>query len=246
MAKIPKDPGPFREYKYIPDKHIERAALQALVDTRLMPTCPSKVEIEKFCDRKWGAPEDYRDLGPDYLGRATFRITGLASIEVNARLEEDKSRVGVCRLRSTTAHEIGHGVLHEAMFVDKIKFDQEQMTLFAEVERQRKPADQTVIATRPNTIDSGRPPFEWWEYQANLFMAEILMPKPLFLEVVNARLDTEKVLAPRRPWEINLDVSHAKEDLVEAFGVSNQMAQIAVSRHVKAIRKQGERALPQW
>ena len=243
MAKYSKDPGPFREYKFIPDKRIERAALKALEETRLMPASPSKVAIEKFCDRKWGFPEDYRDLGPDFLGRATFNITGLVSIEVNASLEEDTSRVGVCRLRSTIAHEAGHGVLQEAMFVEKISFDQTQMALFEEVERKQKPPAQTMIATRSNTIDAGPHPFEWWEYQANRFMAEILMPKPLFLQVVSARIDPEKLVAKRHPLEINWDVMNAQDDVVEAFAVSKQMAQIAVSRYVKEIRKEGERAL---
>lgn len=243
MAKYPKHPGPFREYKFIPDKRIERAALKALEETRLLPTSPSKVAIDKFCDRKWGFPEDYPDLDPDFLGRATFNIKGLVSIEVNSRLENDTSRVGLCRLRSTIAHEVGHGVLHEAMFIEKIAFDQDQMALFDDVERKQKPPEPTRIATRSNTIDSAPQPFEWWEYQANRFMAEILMPKPLLLEVMSARINPEKLLTKKLGWTIDWDTLNAQDDVADVFGVSKKMAEIAVTRYVKEVRKEGERAL---
>ena len=242
MPKYPKHPGPFREYKFIPDKRIERAALTALEETRLLPTSPSKVAIEKFCDRKWGFPEDYRDLGPDFLGRATFNINGLVSIEVNARLEEDTSRVGVCRLRSTIAHEAGHGILQASMFIEKIAFDQGQMALFEDVDRKQKPPEPTMIATRSNAIDSTPQPFEWWEYQANRFMAEVLMPKPLLLEVMSARINPEKLLTKKLGWTIDWDALNAQDDVADIFGVSKQMAQIAVSRYVKELKKEGERA----
>lgn len=205
-----------------------------------MPKSPSKVDIEKFCDRKWGFAEDYRDLGPEILGRATFNIKGLVSIEVNARLEEDRSRSGICRLRSTIAHEIGHAILQEQMFIDKIIFEHCQMRLFEEVEREQTPQTQAMIVTRSDTIDSAHQPFEWWEYQANLFMAEILMPKPLFLQVVSARIDSEKLLTKPQTNRINPDLIKAHDDVIEAFAVSRQMAQIAVSQYVKEIRKKGE------
>lgn len=243
MAKYSKHPGPFREYKFIPDKRIERAALNALDEAGLLPESPSPVRIEDYCYARWGFHPTFVDLGEEFLGRATFTANGIVAIEINTRLKADSSRVGRCRLRSTIAHEIGHGVLQEKMFIEKIVFDQMQMSLFEDVERKAKPPKATIIATRTNTIDSGPQPFEWWEYQANRFMAEILMPQPHFLEVVSARIDPEKILEKRHALAINWDSLYAQDDVVEAFGVSKQMAGIAVSRYIKRIREEGERAL---
>jgi Zn-dependent peptidase ImmA (M78 family) len=236
MSKFHKNPGPFLKHTFIPDKRIERAALGLLEETRLMPSSPAKVQIDKVCDRKWGFPEDYRDLGDEYMGRATFTVNGLASIEVNARLEEDRSRPGVCRLRSTVAHEIGHGVLHESLFVEKLRFERDQMSLFADVERPPAPAAQ--IMTRGNVTGVAQP-FDWWELQANRFMAEILMPKPLFLQVIGHRMDPDRVAS----WRFGaVEPVMIQQDVAEAFHVSYQMAEIAVSRHRQQMLKGIERA----
>src|SRR5208282_3906348 len=115
----------------------------------------------------------------------------------------DRTKVGERRLRSTVAHEIGHGLLHEGMFVQKISHDHFQMLLFGDIERKQAPPPTTQIATRPNTIDHSDRPFEWWEFQANRCMAELLMPRPLFLQVVGSHIDPEKVLAEVPDWEIS-------------------------------------------
>lgn len=215
-----KSPGPFLEYFFIPEARIVRLANDRLVSLGLMPSSPGPVPIERYCDLRWGAPEDYIDLPPGVLGRAKFSETGLAVIEISRQLSEDTTKMGNIRTRSTLAHEIGHAELHAEKFAAKVRANKLQGDFF---KGPGASAGQVEIACREDQIFkfSGD---EWWEIQANMFMAAILMPKHLLRQVFDVASARSRV----NPfWPVEFGVA-------EAFKVSQRMAEIAV----RSIREQ--------
>ena len=79
-----KDTGPFLRHEFIPEKRIIRFALEQLTSCRLLPDSPGPVAVDKFCDRKWGAPEDYQAMEADVMGFTAFTYQGFDRIVGNA------------------------------------------------------------------------------------------------------------------------------------------------------------------
>ena len=226
--------GPFLRQVFIPDKHIERRALEELQNTGLLPDKPGPVPVEKFCSLKWGQAEQPLTFGDDVLGITAFNYKGFDRIYINTTLTEDKSDLGVIRYRSTLAHEIGHGVLHEELHIEKLQHDLQQAEMFGQMERRAT----SRMMTRENHV-FGRPQkYEWWEIQANRFMAAMLMPRPLLEQVLQPRLgggfdDTRATIKDRLfKWQGSIQA------VEQTFKVSNQMAIIAVDGYIKKVNKQ--------
>ena len=233
-----KETGPFLRQEFIPEKRIQRFAVEELTRYSLLPGSPGPVAIEKFCDRKWGFPEDYQALDADVMGRASFTYKGFDRIEINAALVEDSTPTGVRRVRSTLAHEIGHAVLHEGLFVEKLLFDRNQGLLFGDLER----SDRSAIVCR-NTDIYTPAKSKWWEIQANKFMAALLLPKPLFLQVAETKLANydEATALPRNRVERYYGTIN---EVADVFNVSRTMATIAVDEYLaKGRDRSSEHAL---
>ena len=234
-----KDTGPFLRNEFIPDKRIVRIALEQLTACRLIPDAPGPVAVEKFCDRKWGVPEDYQALDSDVMGLTSFTYKGLDRIVINTVLEEDSSPTGRRRMRSTLAHEIGHAVLHEDLFVEKLIFERNQGELFGAMNRSAPAA----IVCRNNDIFGAPKKVQWWEIQANKFMAAVLLPKPLFLRVVAPPLsdyDDTQASAKDRVSRYYRTI----DTVSDTFNVSREMARIAVDNYLSSDRSNaGEEVL---
>lgn len=227
--KTDRNPGIFLKTEFIPDKRIERRAIEELQSVGLMPDKPGPVAIDQFCDFKWGMPEDYKDLPPEVLGYAGFTHNGFDRIVINTALEGDLSQTARRRVRSTIAHEIGHAILHEKMFVEKMLYDQNQGLLFGEMER--KPMmDVRKIVCREGDVFGGIGKSPWYEVQANKFMAAILMPKPLFYQVVEPFLLSydDRTASPTMRMRYYGKI----EEVSETFNVSREMARIAVENYM--------------
>jgi hypothetical protein len=70
------------------------------------------------------------------------------------------------------------------------------------------------------------PKFEWWEYQANLAMAAILLPKQLVIEAARAHLP--RVLSG--PGTFEARVTAAERELAALFKVSRRMVSIRLGK----------------
>lgn len=231
--KTDRSPGIFLKTEFIPDKRIERRALDELRSAGLLPDTPGPVAIDRFCDMKWGRPESYEEMRPGVLGCAAFTVRGFDHIAISAELERDYSQTGRRRVRSTMAHEIGHALLHERLFVEKLMFDQNQGLLFGEMERRPagKPARETRIVCRDTDIFGGRAaPSPWYEIQANKFMAAALLPKPLFYQVVEPFLLRYDPATSRLNDKIRYQGKI--EEVSDTFDVSREMARIAVETYM--------------
>jgi hypothetical protein len=215
--KSTRHPGPFLEYFFIPYKSIKKIANTQLESLGLMPTTPSPVKIEKYCERQWGFTEDYTDLDPGILGCAGFSENGIEMIGISRELAEDDTRIGRVRTRSTLAHEIGHGELHSKPFAEKILHDKNQGDLFNDA-----PTKQKILCRESQIIKPSVD--EWWETQVNYYMAEILLPHHLLREVVEHHMHKQigNVFKPS-----NTIIEHEVADI---FEVSREMARIAAGK----------------
>lgn len=225
MAKTSN--GPFARNLFIPAPRFESMAREALEEVDLLPESPSEVRIERFLEKKWDMVEDYVDLPEDVLGQAAFNEDGLHHIELNRELADDQSVPAQRRVRSTLAHEIGHGLAHSELWAEVFKLRKEG-TLLEVAANLQQSFTEFGFSCRSHTIESGsiKPAeFEWWEYQANQLMASLLLPWHLVMEVAdNYRKDlssTDKNLREGTMY-------HLKYDLADVFNVNPAMAQIRV------------------
>jgi hypothetical protein len=120
MRKVPTPSGLFAFQLYFDDLgEIEEICLQALKRQSLLPPSPAPVRIERFVEKQFRTALRYEDLGPDNLGCTIFNSSGaVEAILVSRSLEEQNTTPARRRVRSTVAHEAGHGLLHGSLFIE--------------------------------------------------------------------------------------------------------------------------------
>ena len=124
MMSAAGPPCPFLSKPFLHEKQIERACSEALVAHGLMPSEPAPVRIDRFIEKQFGIDIEYDDLhdrfGEGVMGACRFNRDGsVAEILVEISLDADESKLGEKRVRSTMAHEGGHGLLHGPLFAEK-------------------------------------------------------------------------------------------------------------------------------
>jgi hypothetical protein len=167
--------GPFTERPYYTNEEIERTCSDELRAVGLFPAAPEPIRIDRFVEKRFGVSHDYEDLPQGVLGYTRFGKQGVQGIMV-ARSLDDNSEVSERRIRSTLAHEVGHGLLHAHLFVLN-----GQSALFPE----GKAAKPRVLCR--DERDASNPTGyrgEWWEYQANRAIGALLLPRPLVMKAV--------------------------------------------------------------
>jgi hypothetical protein len=152
---------------------IDEICLQALKRQSLVPSNPAPIRIERFVEKEFKTVLRYEDLGPDNLGCTIFNSSGaVEAILVSRALEEQNTAPARRRVRSTVAHEAGHGLLHGSLFIDSPDLGENQRRILC---RSEDILGETQRSYR------GR----WWEFQANQAIGSLLLPRPL----VSAFLD---------------------------------------------------------
>ncbi len=102
--------GPFSERPHFKLGEIERMCVEELRAVQLMPSEPSPVRIDRFIERRFNVSPRYEDLPDGVLGFTKFGPRGVTDVVIAAQLDTDASPVARRRLRSTMAHEAGHGL----------------------------------------------------------------------------------------------------------------------------------------
>jgi hypothetical protein len=175
VRKVQTPSGPFAFRLYFEDLgEIDKICLEALRSQSLLPSEPAPVRIDRFVEKQFKAPLRYEDLGPKHLGCTIFNSSGsVEAILVSRLLEEQNTTPARRRVRSTIAHEAGHGLLHGPLFVEGDSPDpvsdglgEKQPLILCRSE------DILVDVQRAYT---GR----WWEFQANQAMGSLLLPSLL-------------------------------------------------------------------
>jgi hypothetical protein len=152
---------------------IDEICLEALKKQSLLPSNPAPIRIERFVEKEFKTALRYEDLGPDNLGCTIFNSLGaVEAILVSRSLEEQNTTPARRRVRSTVAHEAGHGLLHGSLFINSPDLGEKQRRILCRSE--------DILGETPR-LYRGR----WWEFQANQAIGSLLLPRPL----VNAFLD---------------------------------------------------------
>jgi hypothetical protein len=174
------------ERMWIEPEEIEARTEAELVKAGLMATVDAPaVDVEAFVEQHLGAQfNQYASLPPDVLGQTDFRVGAPPLVMVNAdltgaALDDDDSPLGLKgRWRATVAHEGCHVLFHRCLF----NLNPEQRSLFAEDTDAREQPQRLQRCLKRDVV-YGRMGSDWREVQANMGMAALLMPRPLFVAV---------------------------------------------------------------
>jgi hypothetical protein len=163
--------GPFKEQTYYKESDIENICSDELRAANLFPSTPTPVRIDRFIEKRFNVVHSYEDLGEGILGLTKFGPSGVKAIMVARSLEEDGSLAAKRRVRTTLAHEGGHGLFHTHLFA----MSAEKKPMFGDFTDPNAPKILCRDEGEAKTGYRG----QWWEYQANMAIGGLLMPKSL-------------------------------------------------------------------
>jgi hypothetical protein len=172
--------GRVQERPFFKDEDIEAICLSELQNVQLLPPSPAPVRIDRFIEKRFGISHQYEDLTDGVLGLTVFCGNGIEAVIVARALDDEGTKVADRRIRSTLAHEAGHGLLHAQLF----GLEQQTQQLFGDFSDPMKPKvlcrDVVPSEAKSKQAYDGR----WWEFQANCAMGCLLLPKALVDEVL--------------------------------------------------------------
>jgi hypothetical protein len=214
--------GPFSEQPFYEPAEIESICLDELQKVNLYPSSPSPVRIDRFIEKRFGIVPSYEDLPLGLWGFTRFGLNGVEEIVVAKALDDEGTRSAERLLRTTLGHEGGHGLLHAHLFV----FGNRPDSLFGD----GLAKDAPKILCRDGGISGIRnapgkkPPYRWWEYQANLVMGALLLPKPLVATALEPLVTAKGIFnQPTLGSELRGDAARL---LASTFDVNQMVAQI--------------------
>jgi len=167
--------GPFAEQPYYKDSEIEAMCLDELKKVGLLPAQPEPIRIDRFIEKRFGVAPCYEDLGERILGFTKFGPKGVREVVVARALDDEGTQPAERRIRSTLAHEAGHGIFHAHLFV----LVQNTQPLFGDYSDPVGPKVLCRDIPTAGAETSHRYRGQWWEFQANRAIGSLLMPKPL-------------------------------------------------------------------
>ena len=184
MRKVPTPSGRFAFQLYFDDLgEIDEICLEALKKQSLLAATPTPVRIERFVEKQFRTALRYEDLGPDNMGCTIFNSSGaVEAILVSRSLEEQNTTPARRRVRSTVAHEAGHGLLHGSLFIG------DNFPYRGKNQRRILCRSEDILVDTHSSY-RGR----WWEFQANQAIGSLLLPRPLmnaFLDLSGVKLDS--------------------------------------------------------
>ena len=175
--------GRFAQRLFFTVDEIDRLCFDALKKVDLLPSAPEPIRIDRFVEKYFECPLEYKDLGEGILGCTQFNRKGTVVL-ITISDSNGNSAPSERRLRSSLAHEAGHGLMHASLFIDD-GLQQEMVGSNIDLENRRILCRQSDIGPARAKAYDGR----WWEWQANRAIGGLLLPKRL----VSASL--EKLIA---------------------------------------------------
>jgi hypothetical protein len=228
MKTLKTSSGPFPERPYYETKEVEQICDDELHKVGLYPSKPGSIRIERFIEKRFKTSTRYENLPEGVLGYTKFGSKGVEEIVISRSLGEEGSKVSERRINTTLAHEAGHGLLHAHLFA----LEQSPRTLFGDGLDPREPKilcrQDTIegMQTRRKISYGGR----WWEYQANMAIGGLLLPRPL------VKIVLEPFLMEKGRLGIKILDAAEKEkaaaELVEVFDVNPVVARIRIETMV--------------
>jgi hypothetical protein len=217
---------PFRlgqTYKapYFTSSQIDNMCCDELRGVGLLPSSPEPIRIDRFIEKRFNVSPQYEDLLNGVLGFTRFGKNGVKAVVVSAALDAEGGKVSGRRVRTTIAHEGGHGLLHAHLFaLDDIPFH-----LFDEDSHS---GDQILCRdVHGDEKKTHRYDGRWWEVQANRAMSCLLSPRPLVLEAIKPFLAPVGLLGVEVLRETRRE--EAVRSLAEIFDVNPAVIRIRIS-----------------
>jgi len=183
--------GPFPEQPFYEPAEVESMCLNELQRVGLYPADPCPIRIDRFIEKRFGIVPSYEDLPKGLLGLTRFSDQGVVEIVIANALDEEGTQSADRRLRTTLAHEGGHGLLHAHLFALGSRPD----SLF----EHELATDAPKILCRDEAVQGAgrtakKPRYRWWEYQANLAMSALLLPGTLVTKSLEPMLTAQGML----------------------------------------------------
>src|ERR1700734_3688572 len=183
--------GRFSEQPFYKPEEIESICTDELRKLKLYPSDPEPIRIDRFIEKRFGIQPTYEDLPPGLLGFTRFGTKGVTQIVVTKALDDEGTTPAERRVRTTLAHEGGHGLLHAHLFALETHPD----LLFGD----GLASDAPKILCRDSGVSGvdaskTKPPYRWWEFQANQAMGALLLPKELVVRALASVLVSEGIL----------------------------------------------------
>lgn len=185
--------GPFPEQPFYKPADFESICVEALTSVGLFPASPSPVRIDRFIEKRFKVQPTYTPLPSGVLGFTRFGANGVEEIVISQALDEEGTTSAERRLRTTLAHEGGHGLLHAHLFALGNRPD----SLFAGELASDAPKIMCRDDVQSSENSGKKPPYRWWEYQANQAMGVLLLPQSLVENALETTLEARGLLGVR-------------------------------------------------
>lgn len=217
--------GPFSERPFFSLKEIDQICADELTKFGLFPREPQPIRIDRFIEKRFNVAPKYEDLPDGVLGYTKFGSKGVQEIGISKALAEENSKVSERRINSTLAHESGHGLLHAHLF----SLEKQPTNLvgsdFDIPAKKILCRKETVegIQDRPRN-DCGQ---KWWEYQANMAIGGLLLPRKLVMIAIEPFLMESGRLGVKVLDEARKEI--ATKALAEAFDVNPIVVRIRIN-----------------
>jgi hypothetical protein len=221
MKSTRRASGPFREQLYFSIGEIDDICVDALKKAGFLSSL-GPIDIERFVEKHFGCECGYEDLPEDIMGFTAFDKNGkVIGVRIQSSLE-DGTQVGERRVRTTWAHEAGHGLLHAILFAE-IPGEQ---NFFSSPDSN---VNNNRILCRPSDIRAvdSRYDGKWWEWQANRCIGGLLLPRPSVLESLGSLVNQSLVTGiPKLPAA---NRSAAESHVANFFNVNPAVARIRLA-----------------
>lgn len=217
----PFRPGQTHKAPYFTAGQIDNMCCDELREVGLLPTSPEPIRIDRFIEKRFNVSPQYEDLPNGVLGFTRFGKSGVKAIVISAALDAEGGKVAGRRVRTTIAHEGGHGLLHAHLFA----LDDIPLHLF---DKDSHSGDQILCRdVHGDEKKAHRYDGRWWEVQANRAMSSLLCPRPLVLEAM------KPFLAPAGLLGVDALAENRREEavraLAEIFDVNPAVTRIRLS-----------------
>lgn len=223
MRNFRSNKGPFAERPYFTAQDVDAICTDELQKVGLYPDSPSPVRIERFIEKRFRVQPVYDDLPSGVLGYTEFGPSGVVGIRISRALAEEGGKVAERRISTTFAHEAGHGLLHAHVFA----LERHELTdLFGDGVDRRTPKvlcrDGDV--GRRQTATPRKYDGRWWEYQANMAIGALLLPRALVSSALEPYLEERGSMG--KIALVSSRKSEAVRALVDVFDVNPAVAEI--------------------
>ncbi len=213
--------GAFSKPPYFKPSQIDQICADELRKEDLLPSSPAAVRIDRFIEKRFGVSPQYEDLPHGVLGFTKFSKNGVEAIVISSALDAQGGKVAQRRVRTTLAHEAGHGLLHAYLFA----LDDKPLHLF---DKDSHTEQQILCRDVPNEEHKSRSyDGRWWEFQANRAMGGLLCPRALVHEAI------KPFLVPSGMLGVEVLDENRREEAVRAladiFDVNPVVARIRTS-----------------